>query len=125
MAASTTYTLGQLDTDVRAIANDVIQTDGQFRYTDAEVYAAINDALQQLRMRRPDAFLGMGLRNVLPLYNSATDAAVFFPLDNIYYPAVLWYVVGRLEMKEDTFADDKRAATLMQQFSMMIMSVGK
>jgi hypothetical protein len=51
------------------------------------------------------------------------DATTAFPLDQIVYTPVLYYVVGRSEMREDTFADDKRAETLLQRFSAMLMGL--
>jgi hypothetical protein len=117
------YTLGGLDTDARNILNDIIQSNGSFRYSDQEIFNAMNDAFQQIRYVRPDACLGIGLRNAIPQYNPATDMAVPFPLPNVYYPAVVFYVVGRIEVKDDTFADEKRAPLLMAKFKQMLLSV--
>lgn len=116
-------TLGAMVLDARNIVNDAVQTNGSFRYADSEFYNAFNDALLQARAKRPDAFLDMGLRNTVPQYSATTDTAVAFPLDQIYYPAFVFYMCGRVELKEDTFSDDKRAATLMAKFVNMILQV--
>jgi hypothetical protein len=117
------YTIGGMILDARNIVNDVVQTDGSFRYSDQEFYNAFNDAMQQVRFKRPDAFLNIGLRNTVPQYNYLTDANTLFPLDSWYYPAFVMYLCGRVELKEDTFSDDKRAPVLMAKFVQMIMQV--
>lgn len=117
------WTLGDIETQARNILNDTVQESGAFRYSPQEIYDAFNDALVQTRAKRPDAFLAMGLRNLVPQYSAATDATVPFPLDLIYFPAFLFYVCGRCELKEDTFSDDKRSITLMKTFTQMLLSV--
>ena len=116
------YTIGGLVLDARNIVNDAVQTNGSFRYSDAEFYNAFNDAMQQARAKRPDAFLDIGLRNVVPQYDPTVDSAVPFPLDPIYANAFVFYLCGRIELKEDTFADDKRAPAMMAKFLAMLLS---
>lgn len=117
------WTLNDIETQARNILNDAIQESGAYRYSSQEIYDAFNDALVQARAKRPDAFLAMGLRNAVPQYVAANDATVPFPLDVMYFPAFLYYVIGRIEIKDDTFADDKRAITLMKTFTQLLMSV--
>lgn len=116
------YTLSDVENQSRAILNDRVQTNGSFRYSSQDLYDAFNDAMLQARAKRPDVFLDMGLRNAVPQYSAATDAAVPFPLDPIYFAAFIYYVVGRTELREDTFADDKRAPALMAKFLAMLLS---
>lgn len=105
-------TIGGLLTEARALLQDT----ESIRYSDADLVAAFNGALLEARAKRPDLFLGMGLRNAVPQYAMAADAATAFPLDSSVYPVFLYYVVGRSELREDTFADDSRAVTLMNKF---------
>lgn len=118
------YTIAQLLVEARGILNDVSAAGNPpTRYTDQELLNAFNDAMQQARSKRPDAFLSIGLRNQIPQYTAADlSSNTVFPLDNIFYPAFIFYVTGRTEMKEDTFSDDGRAAMLMQRFTAMLMS---
>jgi len=116
------FTLGSLITTARNTLNDTIQVSGAFRYSDQELYDALNEGLQLARAKRPDIFLDMGLRNPVPQYQT-TDTAVPFPIDLAYYAAIVFYVVGRTELKEDTFADDNRAVTLMNKFTSQLLSV--
>lgn len=111
------YTIGGLITEARGVLQDTVPTDaGATRYSDADLVSYFNDALIQARAKRPDAFLDMGLRNVVPQYAMPGDTTVVFPLDPIFYPAFLFYVVGMAELREDTFSDDSRAVTLLNKF---------
>jgi hypothetical protein len=117
------YTIGGLLTEARGVLNDVVPTDGATRYSDADLIGAFNDALVQARVKRPDLFLDMGLRNAVPQYAMPNDTTTPFPLDYGVYPAILYYVVGRSEMREDTFSDDNRAAVLMNKFVSQLLQV--
>lgn len=117
-----TLTIGQVLAEARGILNDTTPITG-LRYTDADLIAAFNDALIQARAKRPDVFLDMGLRNIVPRYVMPDDTDVVFPIDQMYYPAVLFYVVGRSEIREDTFANDSRAVVLMNKFVSQLLQV--
>jgi hypothetical protein len=117
------YTIGGLFLTARNTLNDVIQTSGAFRYSDQELMDAFNEALVMARAKRPDAFLDMGLRNPVPQYQVATDEALNFPLDVGYVPAFVFYIIGRIELKEDTFTNDSRAVSLMNKFVSLLLQV--
>lgn len=110
-----TRTFGTLITEARTLLQDAIATDGAFRYSDAEMFEAINGFLGEIRVKRADLFLPMGLRNTLPIYDSTSDMSTTFPLDLSVYNAVLYYTVGRCELREDTFSNDGRATVLMNK----------
>lgn len=116
-------TIGGLLTEARVLLNDAVSVDGATRFSDADLIAAFNDALLQARGKRPDAFLDMGLRNTVPQYSASEDTATAFPLDPMFYPAFLYYVVGRTELREDTFSNDSRAITLMNKFVSQLLQV--
>jgi len=117
-------TIGGLLTEARGLLTDTIPTvGGDTRYSDADLVAAFNDALLQARAKRPDAFLDMGLRNTVPQYAMPGDVSTAFPIDAAYYPAFLFYVVGRTEMREDTFSNDGRAVALMNRFVSQLLTV--
>ena len=81
------------------------------------------DALAEVRVKRPDLYLASGLRSQLPLFTAATDMNTDFPLDWTIYPAFVYYLVGRAELREDTFATDGRAVTLMNKFTTQLLTV--
>lgn len=120
------YTITSLCTEARAVLQDVKSTGSPngTRYSDQDLIDAFNDALMQTRMRRPDIFLCIGLRNTIPQYQAADVMAdTPFPIDQTYYPAILFYVVGRCELRDDTFSDDNRAMQMMNRFVAQIMSL--
>lgn len=117
------YTIGGLLTEARGLLSDTTAGGTVVRYADTDLIAAFNDALVQARAKRPDLFLDIGLRNPVPQYAMPADAATAFPLDYGFYPAFLFYVVGRSELREDTFSDDNRAVTMMNKFISQLMQV--
>lgn len=116
-------TFATLITEARTILQDQIgSSGGAFRYTDVEMFEAINGALAETRAKRPDLFLSMGLRMPLPFYAAATDMNVAFPLDASAYTPFVYYLAGRAEIREDTFGNDARATTLLNKYLTMIMT---
>ncbi len=117
-------TLGTLIAEARVLLQDVSPTSGGvLRYSDDELMQCINAAMIETRAKRPDLFLPLGLRVPVPYYNAETDQAVAFPLDTSVYNAFVYYIVGRSEMREDTFADNSRAAVLMTKFQSELMAL--
>jgi len=104
-------TLGGMFAEARRLLSD----DDKTRYTDADLASALNDALLQVRAKRPDAFTGIGLRNPVPQFIE-TDLAETFPIDQVFYPPVLYYLVGICETREDTYGNDARAVSLTNKF---------
>lgn len=117
------YTIGELLVEARGLLSDVTPVDGDTRYSDTDLVNAFNDALLQVRAKRPDAFLDMGLRNPVPRYSMPGDDDTVFPLDPAFYPAILYYIVGRSELREDTFADDGRATVMMNKFVSQLLQI--
>lgn len=118
-------TIGSVVAEARTLLQDkvaLVASGSGYRYSDAELMEAFNGALAEMRAKRPDLFLELGLRVPLPVYDS-TSFALPFPVDERYYNAVVYYVVGRTELREDTFSDDSRATVLMNKFASQLLSV--
>jgi hypothetical protein len=113
-------TFGTLIAEARTLLQDKVQADG-YRYSDDEMFEAINGALSEARVKRPDVFLDMGLRNPLPFYTAEDDMNTAFPFDISLYNPMLYYLVGRSELREDTFSDNGRATVLMNKFVSQLM----
>lgn len=116
-------TFATLVAEARTLLQDLVQVDGGYRYSDAEMFQNINGALLEIRAKRPDLFLDIGLRAPMPVYSAAVDMNTAFPLDSSVYNAVLYYTVGRTELREDTFATDGRATVLMNKFVSQLLGV--
>ena len=101
----------------------MLQDDDGVRYTNADLASEFTHAVQRLRYMRPDAFLGM-YGTDLPEYdetNITGAVGISFPVDSQFVTPVVDYVVGRLELRDDEFVNDGRAATLLQNFSIAVL----
>ncbi|MBW2451759.1 MAG: hypothetical protein JRF07_05320 [Deltaproteobacteria bacterium] len=98
--------------DARVILND---EEGE-RYTDAELISDMNSAISMTKMLRPDVFR---LGETLPEFvvgdlnqSPPTD----FPLPDIFYQSFVYYLAGNAELRDDEFAVDNRAMTLLAAY---------
>jgi hypothetical protein len=114
-------TIGELAAEARVLLNDSVPISGEPRFTDDDLMGALNDGLSQTRAKRPDAFLAFGLRKPVPVFQLPADASAALPIDDMFYPPLLFYVVGRSELIEDTFSDSGRAISLMNKFVSQLM----
>lgn len=121
MPTYATRTVGSLLAEARGLLNDTVPISGQSRFSDAALVEIVNEALLQVRSKRPDAWLTYGLRKPLPRFVMPTDAQTVLPVEDQFYSALLYYLVGRAELVEDTFADNGRAITLMQKFTGILL----
>jgi len=115
-------TVGQLLLDARAVLNDTVPITGSTRYSDTDLFQAFNAALFEARAKRPDAFLEMGLRIDVPSFGPG-DELQLFPLDQIFYPLFLNYIVGKSELREDEFAAEGRAVAMLNKFVTGLLQV--
>ena len=114
-------TIGSLLTEARVILQDT--ESGAYRFPDAELFQAFNGALLEARTKRPDLFLGMGLRTAVPAYDATVDLTTAFPLDDVAYTPILYYIVGRTELRDSTYSDDSRAVSMMNKFVSQLTGV--
>lgn len=116
-------TLGDLLSSARTLLNDTVNTNPAYRYSNAQLLEALNDAFLEARAKRPDLFLGtLGLRETLPLYTT-DDLDEEWPLSDTVFPTFLNYVVGRTSLRDDTSANDSRAVVLMNRFVNQLLGV--
>ena len=99
-------------TDARVILNDAAGG----RYTDAHLISDLNSAISMTKMIRPDAFI---LGEALPEFTVADlnqNPATDFPLPEIFYQSFVYYLAGNAELRDDEFAVDNRAMTLLAAY---------
>lgn len=113
-------TVGQVVDAARAMVQDVVPP---YRYETNDLAGYVSEALSEARRVRPDLFLDT-LRDPLPVYTEA-DTAVAIPMPDSYFSQVVNYVVGRTDLREDAFAQDGRAITLIQAFGVSLMGGGR
>lgn len=108
-------TIGQCIADARTILQDRVPT---HRYPEAELYAIFTSAMSDARRLRPDLFLPTLLRP-FEAYTEA-DRDTPFPITELYWTAVVNYVVGRAELRDDQYNQDSRAASLLSSFKALL-----
>lgn len=104
-------TVGQIITSARGILQDQRVP---YRVSDADLAGYVTEAVSEARRVRPD-FFARTFRQVLPVYTAASLATTV-PLPDQYFVPMVNYVAGRADLREDEFAQDNRALTLIQAF---------
>lgn len=113
-------TVGQVVDAARALVQD---TKAPYRYATDDLAGYVSEAMTEARRARPDLFLTT-LRDPLPTY-TAFDLAAVIPMPDSYFSQVVNYVVGRADLREDAFAQDGRAITLIQAFGVSLTGGGR
>lgn len=140
MVTQVTKTLDDIQTEVREILNDTITP---YRYADAWFVQVFNTAIRDLYRIRPDAYIGNFTQGVLSANAmntySTTDLQVIdgfanptppspaTPLpfdDRLFTGPIVFYIIGRIELNDDEFADNNRAMTLLQAFRAQLVGPG-
>lgn len=109
-------TLNDLVSEVRIHLQDTRA--GLQRYTDTELIALVNSSFRRAKSLRPDLFLSSldAPRIEMPTY-TVTDLAeptpIEFPLEEQFFLPIVFYTVGLAQLRDDEFAVDGRAATMI------------
>lgn len=112
-------TVGQYIEEARRLLQDEVSP---YRYPDDDIVDALNLGLLEARRLRADLFL--------PLFDvpwadpsGTIDTTFEVTLDPMYRPALVYYVVGRMQLRDDEPTTDQRAGALMQKFTAQLLSV--
>lgn len=97
--------VSQLFSGVRDLLQDKVPP---YRYPDESLFEILNEGVIEMRRVRPDLFIGK-LASDVALVAQLGDT---LPFPQQFYGPVKNYVVGRAEMRDDEFTNDKRAQTL-------------
>lgn len=136
MPTLTAKSLDDVFTEVRLLTNDVGVNGSNFRYTNDQLMSNFNTALRELYRYRPDAWIGnftqgviTNAANPMPSYSAETDLGLDPPTplpvdDRLFFNALVFFVVGRLELGDDEFTDQGRAAQLLASFRSMLGGAG-
>lgn len=103
--------------DVLSRVWETLQDDGT-RYPKAQLLGYMNDAVLEARSIRPDLFVSKFGQEI----PDVVDEGSAFPLPLQFFPAVCFYVAGRAELRDDEFAVDGRAATLLSTFGKKLVT---
>lgn len=112
-------TVGQYITESRRLLQDQV---APFRYPDADIVDALNIGLLEARRLRADLFLPLF---DLPWFNTGgtIDTNLPVPMDPQYRSAFLYYVVGRMQLRDDENTTDQRASALLTKFVGQMLTI--
>lgn len=113
-------TVGQVVEAARALVQDATPP---FRFSTRDLAGYVSEAVTEARRVRPDLFIAT-LRAAIPVYTEA-DVNTAIPMPDSYFSQVVNYVVGRTDLREDAFAQDGRAITLIQAFGVSLTGGGR
>jgi hypothetical protein len=102
-------TVGEYVTEARTLLQDKTSP---FRYTDAELKAALGMALYEMHRLRYDLFMGAP-----PDVVSSTGDGTAITLDTRYRMPLVWYMVGQAFLRDEEEADLTKAAGFKDRFT--------
>ncbi len=116
-------------TEARVLLQDTV--DGSYRYSDVDLLAIYNRALQALGRIRPDAMYDLYANNSLnvpELVESSpgpdqVDWDDPFGLEMQFFNPLVHYVVGMAEITDDEYTEDGRAQLLLGAFKQNIIGL--
>jgi hypothetical protein len=106
-------TVGQYLDEARRLLQDEYAP--AYRYPDKDLVEALNIGLMEARRLRPDLFLPLF---EVPFVDTAgtIDTTTKITLDPMYRSSLIYYVVGRAQLRDDEPTEDQRASALLQKF---------
>lgn len=101
----------------RTLLQDTVNS--PYRYSDVDLVNTLNDAFPEAKLNRPDLFIG----KTLPTYNSPPDTTVV-DIDPMYAMALVYYIVGYAQLRDDEEVQDQRAAAFIAIFTAKLKGGG-
>ena len=90
-----------------------------YRYSDANIVLGLNIGLLEARRLRPDLFLGIAAG---PEHSSGSPSATV-ALDEQYRSALMYYIVGHIQLRDEEDTSDARATALLTQFRSQLLGL--
>jgi len=100
----------------RVLLQDTV--DSPYRYPDADLLMALSLALPEAKKLRPDLFINY---TSLPTFTVKDTTAVVF--DDMYRIALVYYMCGQAQLRDDEETQDQRAAAFLGLFSSKLLTV--
>lgn len=114
-------TVGQYLEESRRLLQDEI---APYRYPDDDLVDALNIALLEARRLRADLFLPLfTLEWFDPAAAIATTKAKKVTIDPMYRQSIVYYIVGRAQLRDDESTTDARAASLITKFTAQLLTI--
>jgi hypothetical protein len=111
-------TTSDVVTDARRLLQDEVQP---FRYPVADLTSFVGQAVAAAYRLRPDLMVGKAWRpEQVPVLDTPLPQAV----DDWFFTAIVHYVVGTAESRDDQFAEGSRAAAFLTRFQTELLGQG-
>lgn len=119
---SSLETVGAYLDESRRLLQDTIVP---YRYPDIDLIEALNIGLMEARRLRADLFLP--LFEVGWFDSAATIDTTFkaqpVTFDPMYRSALVYYIVGRMQVRDDEATTDQRAGALLTKFTQQLLVI--
>lgn len=106
--------------DARVLLQDTV--DAPYRYSTAELVENLNLGLLEIRRLRPDLLMS-SFRGTFPSY-SASALTTTVALDVQYRMALLYYICGQAQLRDDEATQDSRATVFLNKFTSQMLTIG-
>jgi len=122
-ATAALETVGQYLTESRRLLQDEFTP---YRYGDDDLIDALNIGLLEARRLRADLFLPVF---TIPWFDPpAADADATLrdtkvPFDPMYRQSLIYYMVGRMQLRDDEGTTDARAGALLTKFTSQLLTI--
>jgi hypothetical protein len=107
-------TVGKVLDYSRILLQDTIEP---YRYPTPQLIDILNFSLLDARRLRPDLFLATSTQ--VPFY---TDSNEVLTIDQQYRLALVYFIVGHAQLRDEEDVQDVRAAAMLEKFSSMLAS---
>lgn len=108
-------TVAKYITAARVLLQD--QKDTPYRYPDVDLLNALSEAFPEAKKLRPDLFL------VTPLQDFTANDSTVVVFDPMYRQALVYYMVGKMQLRDDEETQDQRAAAFLSMFQAKLTTV--
>lgn len=105
-------TVNDYTTQARVLLQDTV---APYRYEDSELLAALNIAMLEIRRLRSDLFLTDLTAPAIPNFTAVDTTSV--GVDEQYRLAVLYFVCGYAQLRDDEATQDARAGAFLTKFT--------
>jgi hypothetical protein len=120
MEVASLGTVAEYITSARVLLQDAITP---YRYADDELVLALNFALMEARRLRPDLFLEyFHERAAFPEFDT-DDTTEEVDIDVQYRSAILYYIVGHAQLRDDEPTQDSRAMAFLGKFAQQLATL--